>query len=343
MSLVVVGTNHKFSPIEIREKFCFSKKRLKQALVKLSGYENIKAGVILSTCNRVEIYADVVDSNSGIDSLRNFICEFHYQKEEKVLPYFYSYTDNQALFHLSCVASGIDSQIIGEDEILGQVQYAYSQAKEIESTDKLLNAIFDSAIKIAQKVREKTALASGKVSLASILLELLKENFSSLKDKRILIIGVGKITQLITKYLKKEKVDTVFIANRTYEKAQELAKNINAEVVRFDKLKEKLAEANVIISATSSPHLILKKEDLINVKKPLLIIDLAIPRDIDPEARNINGIKLFCLDDLGYLIEKNLNRRKKELPKALKLIKEEIEKICLTKPLELELEEALLP
>lgn len=359
MNLLVVGTNHRYSPIEIREKLLFSKKRLKEALLSLIKYEGISGAVIISTCNRVELYVTTLDIDIGVGSLEKFLTDYHQQELDKIISHLYTYIDKEAIEHLFNVSCGLDSQIIGESQIMDQIRFAYDEAKRQGATDELLDKIFDKAIETGIMVRNKTKISEGDISIGSISLDLIKKQFGTLKDRKIMIIGVGKISELVIRYLRREEAKTVFIANRTYEKALEFAGYIDAEVVKFDKLKEKLKEADIIISATSSPHLILKKEDIleaVNYKlstinpalpagryQPLLIIDLAVPRDVDPEIRYIKDVSLFYLDDLTFPMEESLNRRKQEIPNALEIIKEEIEKLCREESLKLELEPVLLP
>jgi glutamyl-tRNA reductase len=302
--LILIGTNHKYSPIEIREKLTFSKKRLKDALLRLINYEGIRGAVILSTCNRVELYATALDIEIGIRSLEKFLTDYHRQELDKIF-YFYTYIGKEAIEHLFNVSCGLDSQIIGESQILEQVRFVYCEAKAAGTTDELLDEVFNKAIETGIKVRNETKISEGDISIGSISVDLIKKHFDTLKDKMILIIGVGKISELVIKYLGKEVVKAVFIANRTYEKALELAGSIDAEVVGFDSLKEKLKEVDVVISATSSPHSILKKEYLLDFKKPLFIIDLGLPRNIDPEIKHINDVELFNLDDLD--LERNVS------------------------------------
>ena len=340
--LIAIGTNHKYSPIEIRERLYFSKKILKRALINLLSYKEIKAAVILSTCNRVELYADSPDSVSGQEALKKFLSDYHHLSTD-IEPYLYTYIGKEAMLHLFNVACGIDSQIIGESQILDQLISGHQQARLVETTDRFLDSVFIAAIQTSVKVRQETKISGGDISIATAVLDLIKTRYGTIKDKKILIIGVGKISELVAGYLKKEQIKAVFIANRTYQRAVELAKYINAQVLGFDRLKEKLNDTDIIIAATSSPHLILKKEDLMDLNRPLLIIDLAVPRDVDPEVRNLRNVSLFCLDDLDFIIERKLNRRRKEIPKALAIIKQDAEDLCLTESLESEPEKVLLP
>lgn len=353
MNLILIGTNHKYSPIQIRGKLVISKRRLRESLRELTNLRGIKAAVILSTCNRIELYADVLDTALGVRTLKEFFLRGQQQELEKFEAHLYTYIGKVAILHLFHVASGMDSQILGENQILEQVRLAYTEAREANTINTFLSNIFNKAIDTGIKVRNKTKISQGNITIASIAISLMKEKFVSLKDKKIFIIGVGKISELVVRALKKEGTKVVFIANRTYEKALELARYIDAEVVKFNQLRQKLMEADIVISATSSPHLILKKEDilevmnhrqLINDCRPLLIIDLAVPRDVEQEIRHIEGINLFCLDDLDFIIKKNIEKRIKEVPRALEIIKEEVENLCLVvEPLESELAEARLP
>ncbi|MCM8792507.1 MAG: glutamyl-tRNA reductase [Candidatus Omnitrophica bacterium] len=346
MNFILLGINHKSASLMIREKYSFSPGKLSEILLELSQKPVFKGVIILSTCNRLEIYA-ITDS---VEKVREYLF-FLLRIDRGEQNYFYFLQDREAIFQLLLVASGLDSQIIGETQILEQVRMAWRKAKELETTHRMLDMIFAKAIEVSIKVRSQTEVSHGKVSLGSIVLELLKTKFSSLEDKRILIIGVGKISELVVKYLSKEKVKVLFITNRTYEKAKELANFIQGEAVRFEQLKKRLKETDIVISATSSPHLILKKEEVLEAIshkqlaisfQPLLIIDLAIPRDVDPELKKINGVSLFDLEDLNFLIEKNLEKRRKALPQAKEIIEEELEKLW-KELTELEPGEVLLP
>lgn len=337
MNLVVIGTNHKYSPIQIRERLSFSKGKVKDVLSNLVSYGWIKAAVILSTCNRVELYASTPDPEMAIKTLKAFLSDYHHQDLLNIEPYLYTYIDKKATLHLFNVAGGLDSQILGEVQILEQVRFAYKEAKTVEATDELLDRVFDKAIETGIRVRNKTKISSeGDISLGSLSINLIKKRLGVLKDKKVLIIGVGKISESVIKYLRNEELKATFISNRTYERAFELARFLkDTQVLGFDSLKEKLKEVDIIISATSSPHLILKKEDLVDVKKPVLIIDLAVPRDVDPQLKHIKDISLFCLDDLDSVLKENLGKRRQEIPKAQNIIQEAVEKLWTEEPLKL--------
>lgn len=325
MSIVVVGTNHKFSPIELRERLSFFRRRLGQTLSLLKERSVFKGAVILSTCNRVELYAGAEDPVAGITELQNFLCRFHEIKEETILPYLYIYNDKEVVRHLFLVACGLDSLILGETQILGQLKSAFLEARNAGFTDRYLDAAFNAAIAYAKRIHQETAISEGKVSIGSVAIDFIKEKFGSLSGRNILIIGAGKVTELVLKYLQDEKPRVIFISNRTFEKAKELASRIGQSAVRFDKLPQLLKQADVIISATTSPHFIIKKEVLSGaISRKLLIVDLAMPRDVDPKVREIENVELFNLEDLSFIVQKNLEKKRLEAEKIEKLINQEV-------------------
>lgn len=352
MNLILVGTNHKYSPIEIRERLFFSKKRLSEALSHLVNYPGIRSVVILSTCNRVELYASIQDIEVGISSLKKFLSDYHCQVPHEIEPYLYAYTGKEAVTHLFSVSCGIDSQIVGEHQILEQVRFVFDEAKGVGYIDNILNTVFSYALKVGERARAETGISHGDISIGSITLDFVREKLGTLKNKKILIIGVGKISESVMRCLKEECTQTIFIANRTFEKTKKLAKESGGIALHFNQLKEKLKEADVVISATGSPHFILRKEDILEaishqpsaINHRLLIIDLAMPRNVQPEIKSINGIELYCLDELMHILEKTLAPRREQIPKVLNIIKEEVENLwSLIEPLESEHAEVPLP
>ena len=343
MSFITVGTNHKFSHLSLREKLTFSKRRLKDALFLLKEIDVFKAAVIISTCNRVEIYADVEDSERGVREIIDFISRYHEIDKQKLLPQLYIYEGKEAIRHLFTVACGLDSLILGETQILSQARSAFLEAQKADFTNNNLGEIFNSAISFAKRIHVETKISEGKVSVGSVAIDFIKERVGSLADKNILIIGVGKVTDLVLQYLKKEQSNVVFISNRTFEKAKELADGIKAKAVRFDEIQEYLKKADIVITATASPHFVIKKETLEKaINHKLLIIDLALPRDVDPRVKEIENVDLFCLEDLDTVIKNNIERKTQEAEKVGTIIKTEVEKIW-AKPTELEQEPVLLP
>lgn len=335
MTLILVGTNHKYSPIELRERISFSKKRINDALNFLKQNRVLKGAVILSTCNRLEIYASTIYPDQAEEEIISFLSRYQEIGKDRISPYLYIYKGKEAARHLFQVTSGLDSQILGEAQILGQVKSLYEEACRAGFTDKILTRIFNSAISFARKIHRSTKVREGKVSIGSVAIDFIKRKVGTLANKNILIIGVGKVTELVLKYLKKEEPNVIFVSNRTFEKAQELAGQIGARAVRFDQLKDYLPQADVVITATASPHFVLKKETVrqtidykpLTINHKLLILDLALPRDVEPQVRKIEGVELFCLEDLDAVIKENLERKKREAEKVKKIIDIEVEKL----------------
>jgi len=352
MSFVVIGTNHIHSPIGIRERFAFPKKSLGTALKCLITCEGIEAAVILSTCNRVELYAHTRDADKGIKALKEFLSDYHHQAPVTIEPYLYAHRDREAVSHLFRVASGIDSQIIGEPQVLEQVRFAYEEAERSGCTDSLVATTFSRAIETGMRVRKETLISQGETSIGGIVLRLIKEKLGTLKDKKIVIVGVGKVAESLVQCLKREQRGAVVIvSNRASEKAGEIARAVGGEAVNFTLLNQNLIRADAVISATGSPHLVIGKEDIAEVLRhkqknapgqSLLIIDLAVPRDVAPEVKHMEGITLFCLDDLDFIIRRTVDRRKQEILRALRIIREEVEELWIRKSLESAPEPALL-
>lgn len=346
MNIIAIGANHKTSPIGLRERISFSKKRLKDAFIFLKDRAKISGAVILSTCNRVEVYASCVETAIGLDNLEDFLYIYHEIDKTRLRPYLYRYSGEEAVKHLFYVASGLDSQVLGETEVLGQVKYFYNEASANSFTDCVIDEIFTKAIETGRIVRLKTKISRGNVSIASVAMNLIKREVKELCNKRVLVIGLGEVSERVVKFLSKEGVHAILVSNRTYQKAKKIAKSIGGSAVRFDYLKENLIQADVVISATSSPHTIIKKDDLIDIVKPILVIDLALPRDVDRTAKEIKGVRLFDLDDLQAVVEENIERRRIEAEKAAAIINKEVEKLwpqIEQKHTGLEVEEALLP
>jgi glutamyl-tRNA reductase len=325
MSLVVVGTNHLYSPLRVRERISFPKKRLEEALILLKDTTYLKGAVILSTCNRVEIYA----SGDSEEIIEWFICWYHKLERDKISRYLYRYKGKDALRHLFYVSCGLDSLILGEKQILGQVKEVFFASLNLNFVDEVLKEAFSKALSFASEIHQKTKICKGKVSVGSVAVDFLKRKLGGVKDKKILILGIGKVTGLILRYLKKETPQLIFLSNRNFEKAQVVASQINAKAVRFSELKKFLKIADIVISATSSPHFLIKKEifDEVKREKRLIILDLALPRDVDPKVKEIGGVELFHLEDLKEIIEKNKKKKEKEAKKAKEMIEKEVQKI----------------
>lgn len=328
MSLILIGTNHKYSSIDFRENIFISRKVRDELYLKFNNLGNFKGAVFLSTCNRIELYADVEDEQVARNQIFIALESELKVKLEKYKNNFYIYQGKEVFKHLSFVAAGLDSLILGETQILGQVKSFFAEAKKKKRVNFSLEYLFNFAISTASYIQRKTNISKGKVSVGSIAVNFAEEKLGSLNNKNILIVGVGKVTSLILKYLTKKKNKIIFVANRTYEKAKKLSEEIKATAVRFDDLEKYIKKADLLISATASPHLIFKKESLMNLgKKHLLILDLAMPRDVSPQAASLRNISLFTIEDLKLLAEENARKKNKEIEKAEKIIAEGMDSI----------------
>ncbi len=325
MSLIVIGTNHVHSPLEIREKLSFSEESLKMVLPRLGEIPDVNSGIILSTCNRTEIYIETKNPEVARYGVKDFLARFHSASQEQFASHLYEFEDEEAVRHLLKVASGLDSQVLGENQILGQVRNAYQAAKSLVLLSEDLERLFKKAIYVGRLVRRRTNISEGNVSVGSAALSLIKRNIPDLSEKNILIIGAGKISGLILNRLKAAGAKNIFITNRTFERAEEAASSINAAALRFNFFKKNLKEMDIVISSTASDGFILKKEDF-DFKKPVLLFDLAMPRDIEPEIKENAGIQLFNLGHLDGLVGENLESRKREAEEVRKIIEIEIQK-----------------
>lgn len=332
MDIILIGINHKTAPVSIRERFSFTKKHLDESLVKLQYSSFIHGAVILSTCNRTEIYIHLAAEKKQLylQSIKSFAFDIFGANRNDIEHYFYILKGSDVVRHLFRVASGLDSQVLGETQILGQVKSAWLAAYNKRVTSDELDRAFLNAQEVGKTVRSETRISHGNISIGSVAIDMLEEKFNVLDGLSVLMIGAGKICTLMSKYLKEKNIHAIFIASRTYSRAQELANSCRGLAVEFSKLEEELNGVDIVISSTSSPHLILRKGVLARIMrirtKPLFIMDLALPRDVDPSVKELNGVSLYDLDDLKYVVDKNQERKNKEAVIAEKIVERELNK-----------------
>jgi glutamyl-tRNA reductase len=328
--IFVLGINHQTAPVAVREQLSFSDVQLREALNRLTCCDGIAGGVILSTCNRSEIYVSSHSSHVTHQRLKQFLSDVQKVDLNDLSPYMYSFENRDVIKHLYRVSSGLDSQLLGENEILGQVKRAFGEAKAVNASDVTLQKLFDGAIKMGKKVRRETNINHGSTSLSSMAIKLAEKEVS-LQDKTILLVGVNKINEQIAGYLYERNIHTVIVANRTYQKALTIAQYLGGRAIHFDTFKKELDQVDIIISSTAAPHFILKKREveasLKKRKRSILLIDMAVPRDIDPDCKQVAGITLYSLDDFNQVIKENLGKKRKEALKAERLIKQAVESI----------------
>jgi len=327
----VIGVNHKSAPIQVRERLSFSPERLTDALTQLKRRACVEEDIILSTCNRTEIYA-AVTAGTGADSIKRFISDFQDIRFEELSAYLYSFSGKEAVRHLLRVPPSLDSMIVGETQIFGQVKDAYFRAREMGVSGRRLNDLFEEAIRIGKKVRTETGIGKGAVSVSTAAIELSRKIFESLDGKKVLIVGAGKIGEMTVKNLYSRGVSTVMVANRTYEKARELAGVFGGEAIRFDEIAGALSAADIVISSTSAPHYVLSRADIAAAmgqrgNTPLFLIDLGMPRNIDPAANSVDNAYVYNIDDLAQVRDANINDRNREARKAEEIIERHLDAI----------------
>lgn len=324
MQLVVLGLNHKTAPVEVRERVSFSREQVTQALQHLYEFEEIAEGVILSTCNRTEIYAVSETLYGGKEVLMSFwrkIMKDVDISEDR----FYYYEDGKAIEHLFMVTSGLDSLIVGEGQILSQVKQAYVLAHGQGVTGTILNIVFQRAIAIGKKVRSETSIGDKPVSVSYTAVNLAAERLPDIAKAKVLILGAGQMSELTAKHLLAKGVKSIFVSNRTLSRAKELAKMFDGKAISFNHYLEEAVTADILITSTGAPHYLISYENAFNLMetrnyRPLVLIDIAVPRDIEPEVATIEGISLFNIDALESVVEENKHIRMEEGKKALPLI-----------------------
>lgn len=330
MALVVLGLNHKTAPVEVREKLAFNTVDFREAAdVVFARMSEVDEKVILSTCNRVEIYAHADDAASGILAMKKFLYRYHEIPEGTLEDFFYTYTAEEAVEHLFNVAGALDSMVVGEPQILGQVKEAYHSAMKVKATGRILNQLFQKAFSVAKRIRTETAIAENAVSISYSAVELATRIFGHLDGRTVLLIGAGEMIELAGKHLVGQGVKTVLVANRSYERAAKLATELGGSAVHYESFDQELAGADIIISSTSAPHYVIKKEMVEKaVKKragkPIFFIDIAVPRDIEPSVNDINNVFLYDIDDLESVVETNRQEREVEAEKAREIVKVEV-------------------
>ena len=328
-NLVMVGVNHKTTPVEIREKLVFTSDKIEDSLDHLRRAPEIIEHIIISTCNRVEIYARVGEIEAGIKRLKEFIAGFHHLNTDELEHYFYSYQNNQTVEHLFRVSSSLDSMVVGEPQILGQVKEAYSHARNLRSTGAVLNQLFEKAFNVAKRVREETGIAENAVSISYAAVELARKIFDHLENHTIMLIGTGEMAELAAKHLISYGVKTIYVVSRSHDRAVNLAKILNGCALSFDELSKEMHRADIIISSTGSPKFIIQKEMVERViqerkYRPMFFIDIAVPRDIAPEVNDLENAYLYDIDDLQAVVNANLKEREKEAENAFEIINNEV-------------------
>jgi glutamyl-tRNA reductase len=328
MRLLAVGISHRTAPVELRESVDFSRSGIDTALAALSARGVGRELVVLSTCNRAEIYA-TVEADEAAAAVGRFMSEYHGLAHDAIEPHLFIHRGAEAARHLFRVAAGLDSMVVGEPQILGQVKDAYAQAAERKYTGALTNRLFTSAFSVGKRVRRETGLGEGAVSVSYAALSLAKKIFGDLAGLDVLILGAGEMAKLTGVHLQAQRVRRLTLANRTFGTAEALAKQIGGRAVPWTALNDVLAAADIVIAATGAPEPVLKRERIEEVmrprrSRPLFFIDIAVPRDVEAAVADLDQVFLYNIDDLQTIVKENLGRRAAELQRAEAIVNDEV-------------------
>jgi glutamyl-tRNA reductase len=329
--LLALGVSHKTAPLDLRERLSLTEGRAVGALHELTAAEGIHEAAAISTCNRTELYLVVSDTVEAESTALGVLTRQAEIRPTELLGHLYSLRSGEAAHHLFQVTAGLDSMIVGEAEIQGQVKRAYELALVEGATGPILNRLFRGALAAGGRVREETAIGERGASIPSVAVELARRTLGDLSEKRVLVVGAGETAELVAKALVARGVATVFVANRHYDRAIGLAQRFGGDAVRFEELPEQLAAADIVVSATNSPHHIVERDGLEHVMesrdgRPLLLVDIAVPRDIEPECREIAGVSLHDIDDVQQIVERNMSGREAEARRAEPILAAELDR-----------------
>ena len=330
MKVFIVGLNHKIADIEVREKLAFDGPKLLEGLMRFKELPEVQEAIILSTCNRVELYANVNDTEKASESIKTFLSAFHGIKRSSLDKALYMYDDIDAVKHIFRVASSLDSMIVGEPQILGQLKDAFELALEKKTTGILLNKLMKKSISVAKRVRTETRIAENAVSISFAAVELAKKIFTDLSERSFMLLGAGEMAELAARHLITNGVKEVMVANRTYKRACDLAQEFNGRPVKFEEFIQEMVYADIVICATDAPDYILRKNEMHKVMKErkqrqVFLIDISVPRNIDPEINGLENVYLYSIDDLQGVVDENVSERQQEAEKAEKIVEDEIE------------------
>jgi glutamyl-tRNA reductase len=334
MHILSIGLNHTTAPVELRERLAFSEEQVRAALSRLScGHANItgelKEMVIISTCNRIEVYA--VSNHFTLSGLETFLADVRGVPVDDLLPHLYHYTDTDAVRHLLDVAAGLDSLVLGEPQILGQVTRSLELARGVGACGPLLSRLFQAAIHAGKRARTETAISRNPASVSSLAAGICERSVHDIKKAQIVVLGAGEMAELAVEALRKRGAERLIVVNRTLQHAHTLAERWNAEADTFENIDKALVRADIVISSTGAPHTIIQKDiiETTMVERPqrsLLLIDIAVPRDIAPEAKTVSNVRLHDIDNLNEHLEQSLAEREAEVPQVESILDEEEDK-----------------
>ncbi len=331
MKVLLTGLSYKTAPVEVRERFAFGESALPQALEVLRGCPGVEEALILSTCNRVEVAVNA-SAEASPEQILDAISAHRGLDAAFLRPHLYTYEDREAVRHLFRVAASLDSMVLGEPQILGQLKAAYSAARQQGSVNGFLDAILTRAFFVAKRVRSETDIGRSAVSVSYAAIELARQIFGDLSSKNVLIVGAGKMSELAARHLHRAGSSRILVTNRTRARAEEMAALFEGAVVEYDAFHQRLHEMDIVITSSGAPDYVLRKEEMKQVLKrrqnrPIFLIDIAVPRNVDPAVDELENIYLYDIDDLGREVEQNRQARQREADQAEQIINEEIQRL----------------
>ena len=331
VSVIVVGLNHRTFPLDLFEKMTIPEAKLPKALADLSSRDNISESVILSTCNRIEVYAYAEKFHGAYQDIRNFLSEISHVAPEDFSDHLIGLFGSEAIEHLFKVSSGIDSAVIGEHEILGQVRSAWETAIEECSVGTVLNSLFKHSVEVGKRARSETSISRNITSISQAAVAMANKHLGGLNGKCVLVVGAGEMGEGMAKSLHEGGIDELRVANRTWDRAVETAERLDGRAVRLDELPQNLEEVDLLLTSTGATSAILEYGDLDEAARrrkgrELLIVDIAVPRDVDPAAGELKGVTLLDMDDLREFAEKGIRAREKEVSSVIEIVEEEVER-----------------
>lgn len=330
MDILVVGLNHNTAPIEVREKLAFNGPKLDEGLKALHSLDEVNEAVVLSTCNRVEIYTCVIDAARASEAIKTFISSFHGIDRDLLEGSLYFHSGAEGVLHAFRVAASLDSMIVGEAQILGQLKESFEFSLERKATGVMLNKLMKKSISVAKRVRTETRIAESAVNISSAAVDLARKIFTHLEEKSVLLLGAGDMAELAAKHLMSGGVKDVTVANRTFETGCALAEQMGGRAVEFDVFPEEMARSDIVICSTGAPEYVVTRDlmhDLMKARKqkPVFIIDISVPRNIDPGINKLENVYLYDVDDLRSVADAGLEERKKEAAKGESIVADEVD------------------
>lgn len=331
MNIVLIGLSHKTAPIEVRERLSFGEPRIADALSTLVDQETVDEGVIVSTCNRVELLASApAGAQRGIERLTDFLCDFHHLPLNNINGHLYRHVDTAAIKHIFRVASSLDSMVVGESQILGQIKQAYQQAINAGTVGRVLSQLMHRTLSVAKRIRTETAISQKPVSISSVAVELATRVFGELSDNTVMLVGAGEMGELAARNLMEAGAGKLVVTNRTPEKAEAVARQLGVKAIDFDTFYDALPSTDIVICSTGATDYVIRPAETRQALKsrrkgPVLFIDISVPRNIDPAVAGVDNTFLFDIDDLENVVKSNIREREQEARSAEAIIEAEVQ------------------